>query len=126
AGRAPRSPLPSKIHSLDDIPPLFLVLVGESATNQTSRVQLERRLTTSIVRVDLAEAAVTDGQGGGEGNFEVRIHVLEWMQGNLTELVWPSLSTTEEINKARLIDKAELQTSALSRLIMTPDYASPE
>jgi hypothetical protein len=54
----------------------------------------------SNVRVDLAETAVTDGQGGGEGNFELRIRVLEAipLQGNLTKVIWPSNNTTAEVN----------------------------
>jgi len=54
----------------------------------------------STVHVDLAEAAVTDGQGGGEGNFEVRIHVLETVPGvgQVPKVIWPALNRTEELN----------------------------
>jgi hypothetical protein len=54
----------------------------------------------SDVRVTLDCVQVTDGQGAGEGNFELRIQVLEAipLQGNLTKLIWPSLNDTEEIN----------------------------
>ena len=54
----------------------------------------------STVRVDLAEAAVTDGQGAGEGNFEIRIHVLETMPGigQVPKVIWPALNRTEELN----------------------------
>jgi hypothetical protein len=54
----------------------------------------------SNVCVTLDSVQVTDGQGAGEGNFELRIQVLEAipLQGNLTKLIWPSLNDTEEIN----------------------------
>jgi hypothetical protein len=54
----------------------------------------------SNVRVTLDSVEVTDGQGVGEGNFDLRIQVLESipLQGNLTKVIWPSLNTTEEVN----------------------------
>jgi hypothetical protein len=54
----------------------------------------------SNVRVTLDCVQVTDGQGVGEGNLELRIQVLESipLQGSLAKVIWPSLNTTEEVN----------------------------
>ena len=78
----------------------------------------------SNVRVDLAEAAVTDGQGVGEGNFEVRIHVLETMPGigQVPKVIWPALNRTEELNNNgdvitinRLVDTYSIGSGTLTK-----------
>ncbi len=49
----------------------------------------------SRIRVDLESVQVTEGQGIGEGDFELRIQVQEG--GNL--IVWPSLNGSTKVDK---------------------------
>lgn len=53
----------------------------------------------SNIRVELSTVQVTDGQGAGEGDFELRIEVLErTSKGDLSKEVWPSRTGTEKVN----------------------------
>ena len=57
------------------------------------------------IRVDLESVQVTEGQGVGEGDFELRIQVAEG--GNI--LIWPSLNGSTKVDKggaAQSINKA--------------------
>jgi hypothetical protein len=49
----------------------------------------------SKIRVDLESVQVTEGQGVGEGDFELRLQVAEG--GNL--LIWPSLNGSTKVDK---------------------------
>jgi hypothetical protein len=49
----------------------------------------------STIRVDLESVQVTDGQGVGEGDFELRIQVQE---GN-NQIVWPALNSSAKVDK---------------------------
>jgi len=49
----------------------------------------------SKIRVDLESVQVTEGQGIGEGDFELRVQVAEG--GNI--LIWPSLNGSTKVDK---------------------------
>jgi hypothetical protein len=49
----------------------------------------------SKVRVDLESVQVTDGQGVGEGDFELRLQVQE----GKTTVVWPSANGSVKVDK---------------------------
>ena len=49
----------------------------------------------SNVRVDLESIQVTDGQGVGEGDFELRVQVQE----GTNQLVWPALNSSAKVDK---------------------------
>jgi hypothetical protein len=49
----------------------------------------------TAIRVDLESVQVTEGQGIGEGDFELRIQVQE---GN-NNVVWPSLNASAKVDK---------------------------
>src|SRR2546423_12553130 len=49
----------------------------------------------SRIRVDLESVQVTEGQGVGEGDFELRIQVQEG--GN--QVIWPSLNGSTKVDK---------------------------
>jgi hypothetical protein len=52
------------------------------------------------VRVSLDSVQVTNGQGVGEGDLELRIQVLEAvpLTGHVTRVIWPSINTTRKVN----------------------------
>jgi hypothetical protein len=54
----------------------------------------------SSISVDLDSVQVTDGQGVGEGDFELRIVVLESvpLTGYVQKVIWPSSNTTRKVN----------------------------
>jgi hypothetical protein len=47
------------------------------------------------IRVDLESVQVTEGQGVGEGDFELRIQVQE----GSNDIVWPSLNGSTKVDK---------------------------
>ncbi len=49
----------------------------------------------STIRVDLESVQVIEGQGVGEGDFELRIQVQE---GN-NQIVWPALNSSAKVDK---------------------------
>ena len=49
----------------------------------------------SKIRVDLESVQVTEGEGIGEGDFELRIQVQE----GTNHMVWPSLNSSARIDK---------------------------
>ena len=48
----------------------------------------------SNIRVDLESVQVTDGQGVGEGDFELRLQVQE----GSNQVVWPSLNSSAKVD----------------------------
>lgn len=54
----------------------------------------------SNVKVTLDCIRVSDGQGVGEGNFEMRVQILESLfgAGFLSKTIWPSLNGTTSVN----------------------------
>src|SRR5687767_12234758 len=52
------------------------------------------------VRVSLDSVQVTNGQGVGEGDLELRIQVLEAipLTGHVSRVIWPSVNTTRKVN----------------------------
>ena len=71
----------------------------------------------SRIRVDLESVQVTEGQGIGEGDFELRIQVQEG--GN--HIVWPSLNGSTKVDKGGAAQSINREvatytvTSALSK-----------
>ncbi len=49
----------------------------------------------SNIRVDLESIQVTDGQGIGEGDFELRVQVQEGAH----QMVWPALNSSAKVDK---------------------------
>jgi len=49
----------------------------------------------SNIRVDLESVQVTDGQGVGEGDFELRVQVQEGSH----QLTWPALNSSAKVDK---------------------------
>ena len=49
----------------------------------------------SQIRVDLESVQVTEGQGIGEGDFELRLQVQE----GSNQVVWPSLNSSAKVDK---------------------------
>jgi len=49
----------------------------------------------SNIRVDLESVQVTDGQGVGEGDFELRLQVQEGSH----QIVWPSLNSSARVDQ---------------------------
>ena len=56
-------------------------------------------MTTASYLMELDQVCVTEGQGVGEGDFELQIQVLEATPvGYVERAIWPSINRTEKVN----------------------------
>jgi hypothetical protein len=72
----------------------------ELGKSETSNANQTERNIMSVIRVELDCVQVTEGAGIGEGDFELRIHVLEKVTGvgNVPRVIWPSIDSTMKVN----------------------------